>query len=294
MHEKSRRLVGLLMVGGFGAIRRSRAAVSLGERFLGGAMTGYMDTRALGDLTTAAYDARGDYLREGLFAWERAWFEESLAPLEATKDPRILIGGMGTGREVSYFLERGWSAAAFDPSPRLVAVAKERFAEEPRCRVLRCSYEELPQLDKLALEPPFDAVLLGWGSLTHVPSAAARIRLLEGLRALCPAGPVLASFWKSDPALMSQGRAFAAGRKAARLLGGRFPSGDDLRFEEMGSRSSVAPHAGYVHFFCEGEIRELAARSGYAIEVLRMGMDGEQEYPHATLRPIRSESRRSR
>src|SRR4029079_4693901 len=63
----------------------------------------------------------------------------------------------------------------------------------------------------LGAGPPFDAVVLGWGSFSHVMPRAARLALLRALRALAPKAPVLLSFaLEPGPASKGKGRVRSA------------------------------------------------------------------------------------
>ena len=66
-------------------------------------------------------------------------------------------------------------------------------------QAFQLSHEELIAVLNDSTHPlnqnPFDAVMVGWGSLTHCFGADNRSRLLKALKQLCPSGSILSSFW---------------------------------------------------------------------------------------------------
>ena len=52
-----------------------------------------------------------------------------------------------------------------------------------------------PTLAEPLVGRPYAAIVLGWGSLTHVLDPSARRRLLRACDRLCPTGPIVASAW---------------------------------------------------------------------------------------------------
>lgn len=134
---------------------------------------------------------------ERLFDWERRVIESHFPPAPA----RILVGACGSGREMAQLARRGFDVAGFDPS---LAGLKRARARIDRSRLLALrpgTYEELARGDMTEIEgeAPYDAVLLGWGSLGHVADPAVRQALFGRLRTLCPAGPVLCSWIRKPP-----------------------------------------------------------------------------------------------
>jgi hypothetical protein len=117
-----------------------------------------------------------------LFPWEVEWFDALLPPPPA----RILVAGAGAGAEVVALRARGYAVAATEPVERLARQCAEVGARP----VWPLDHEALGTL----AGERFDAVLLGWGSLTHVLTPAGRQRTLEAAAALT-SGPILASFW---------------------------------------------------------------------------------------------------
>ena len=126
---------------------------------------------------------------------------------------------------------------------------------------------------------PFDAVLLGWGSLSHVLAATERTRLLRACQRLSPRGPILASFLVRD-AQSQPGRARQAGTALGRSLASLFgrPHGEEQEAE------SFLRWAGFVHLFTPDEIQKLADDTGMR---LVWEPSSGTNYPHATFLPQR-------
>jgi hypothetical protein len=238
-------------------------------------------------LTIRLYGSSTTWLRSDLFAWERSWYERRLPARPA----RVLVGACGAGREPLALLDAGYSVDGFEPAPALVAVCRERLAG--RARVFAFRYQDLSAcvLDhrrdsgyEVASER-YDAVLIGWGSLSHLGSAAERERLLRALDRLCPSGPILASFWRADEpspfATIPYGRAARLGRVLGKTVrqARRLPQGET-------SHELFAPNVGFGYGLTLKEVE------GWATLLCRgIAWDadvGDQEnwiMPHMTLLP---------
>jgi hypothetical protein len=132
-----------------------------------------------------------------------------------------------------------FSVVAFDPCEAFVLAAR-RIAETSSERaanttVVRASYRDLVRaageqagpLSFLRDEARFDAVVLGWGSLSHVSPASERLALFQALHALAPGAPVLASFLlepDTSASPGSKGRVRDALRRVFATLGAPGPS----------------------------------------------------------------------
>jgi hypothetical protein len=173
-------------------------------------------TLALYDVESGSYETR-----RALTDWEREWYAASLPPAPA----RILVTAAGKGREVAALLHLGYSVDAFEPVAPYV---------EPCARldgvglVLTADYADFCRavLDDgggpaAALrDRTYDAVILGWGSLTHVLTPHDQHRVLAAASALTPHGPVLASFFVRKPAAVRpEGHVRRLGTAAGRLAG---------------------------------------------------------------------------
>ncbi|MEO7332124.1 MAG: nucleotidyltransferase family protein, partial [Minicystis sp.] len=133
-----------------------------------------------GALTAALYADQSTYLpgghryQSGLFSWER----NALNTADFPREGRVLLGACGAGRELSALIERGFTVTAFDPCGPFAEVARAQV-DAARATVLQASYADLVSAAEgrggplaPALEgAPFAAVLLGWGSFSHVMPA---------------------------------------------------------------------------------------------------------------------------
>lgn len=245
---------------GFQTVSTVGRVAEVYRAFADGLALGLLSEAGRVRLTTALYSGRGKPLKVELFDWEHEWFVQDLPAAPA----KILVGGAGAGRELLWLRGRGYNATGFDPA-----------SDSRTSDLLQASYEDLvadgsESLTELQRSGPYDAILLGWGSYTHISSAAARGELLVRLRELSQ-GPVLLSFWSQDFG-KRPGRAKDVGFKLGRLLGDGAPA--DL------SADSVYSHCGYCHRFSKAELRKLAREAGYHIEFRE-----SSTYPHATMFP---------
>ncbi|MEE2787721.1 MAG: hypothetical protein VX589_10310 [Myxococcota bacterium] len=155
-----------------------------------------------------------------LAEWEHAWLSSQLPASPA----RILVCGCGWGREVMALRDLGYEAVGFDPA------IDDQTTTPPE--IIRADFDDFTAaaLDGAAnalhplLEKPFDAILFGWGSLTHVLSPAHRARIFEAAQMLCPRGPLLGSAWlRSDEGPVRRGeyrrRVLDVAQRLARLRG---------------------------------------------------------------------------
>lgn len=264
-----------------GAMRGSsiaRQGVERAQEALSGLSMALLDPDKQAAMTAYMYDLRGSYGVTALFDWEADWLAADLPPSPA----RLLVGGAGSGREVGPLLYDGHEVVAFDPAPSYVRSAQASLPEGGLLAYEVGGYEDLlrpehPLAMTAALHGPYDAVLLGWGSFTHVASARDRQQVLRALRLLCPQGPLLMSFWlRHEAGQTSRSRPFRAGWTLGSLLRGGVPHGPPPPGDEMHA------HAGFGHRFTCREIRDLAHGAGYR---LRLAPSREQPYAHATLVP---------
>jgi hypothetical protein len=204
------------------------------------------------------YSSGSAHNESGLFAFERDALEKHFPPPPAA----ILVGACGGGREIFGLLDRGYRiAAAYDPVERFI----EALRKDPRLFEIRdrlCvgahqNVESMPPLrQRSGTGTPVEAVVVGWGSYTHLRGAARRVEFLRSLRSLCPSGPVLLSFFVevggegSRPArLRTQLRGF---------LGTTSPmveTGDGLHRGQ-----------GAIHYFTEAALAAEATEAGYRVQ----------------------------
>lgn len=248
------------------------------DRFAGALLSAALTADEKSALGVRLYDVSPVGRGTALLAWEQTWFARRLPPPPA----RILVGACGAGRELLALAAAGYTLDAFEPARSLARVAQARIGD--RALVLSFRYEELSAAvldgahsDAAALAGRrYDAVLLGWDSLSHVLDGAERLRLARALDRLCPRGPWLASFWCELP---SSSGAPAAGRmeRYATAWGERLARLRKLPITPS-PRESFLLHGGFTHRFTRDELEALAAAVGRALE----WDDDDTDYGHAT------------
>jgi hypothetical protein len=228
----------------------------------------------------ATYLPGGDRFKSGLFAWEKRVLDAPRFP----RAGRVLVGAAGAGREMVALLERGFSVVAFDPCQPFVAAA-QRVAPADRAAVVQASYADLVDvaagkggaLADACRGAPFDAVILGWGSLSHVLPVSNRVALLRAVRALAPAAPVLASF-ALEADLSANGGSKGRVRDGLRRLFGALAAPGA---SEVGDR--FFPNTGFFSYLGSDDVVQLAWDTGYEVALFE-----EAPYPHALLVPLGS------
>jgi hypothetical protein len=224
---------------------------------------------------TLDYYSESSYIAQGLFAWEeRAITEHFPAP-----PARVLLGGAGCGRELFALQQRGYQVDAMEPAENLFQRMKREADERrlvPAPRLLMAGYEELVQgqLREFEQGERFDAVVLGWGSITHVPSPEVRQALLQATARLCPRGPVLLSFSPRFPVSGSRAETLRGWLRPALM---RLPGAHHVATGDSYNRDGY----GYEHSYSGDEIQELARAAGYTVALLSTS---GPEYPHAVLK----------
>lgn len=244
--------------------------------FFDGALTDEEKTE-LG-IVLSDYSLRRSSPSRGLWKWEEEWFNKWLP-----KPPkRLLIGAAGTGREAVALARSGYRIDAFEPATFAARKCAEALGDKGRVFIGR--YEDLNRavidskgspLAEIALES-YDAIILGWGSLTHVIDERERERLLQSCWRLGKNAPILASFWLRSSEI-SMNKSSRVKKYAARL--------GSIVAAFRGNRSQLCrePFAcsfGFVHSFTRGEIEQLAIATHS-----RVIWGSNNEYPHATFVP---------
>jgi hypothetical protein len=197
------------------------------------------------------------------FPWERAWWAADLPPAPAT----LLVGGAGAGREVQALSEAGYAIWAWDPVPAAAAALSRRLGPENAA----CARHE--DTDRWPGPPRVDAVLFGWGSLTHVLDAEARARVIAAADARTD-GPILASVWTREAFPPPTGRAAALGARVGGIVGRLRGIAPDEDADALG----YAPWCGFGHRFEPRELEALGRTVGRSTD-FRAG-----PYPHVTWR----------
>ena len=244
-----------------------------------------LDPQLYHSVTQQSYSELRSYLPGGnahvlgLFPWEI----EVISSPPFPPNGRVLLGGAGGGRELAGLLARSYEVVAFEPNAVLVRGAVATAASNPFAAVVQASFADLVDAVQhnrgpLALPvhaKPFDAVILGWGSLTHVVRDQDRRDLLRSLRALAPGAPVLLSFFLRRPAGYVPGRSQRA-RTVLRHLLAR-TTHQPVPVEGL----SYQRNGGFVYCFSKEEIFDLAVSCGYRVDRF-----DEREFPHAVLVPL--------
>lgn len=246
-------------------------------------MLAFIPTERRSAVTTAIYDQQrsyapgGELFALGLYEWERRLIATPPFP---PPPARILLGGAGGGREVVPLRDRGYEVCSFEPSPQLVAGAQSAITGEPGASLVVGDYDDLvravrgesTRLSGVASHR-YDAVVLGWGSLSYVTPSSARLALLAAIRALAPSAPVILSFIprldadeRGRPAALRRGL-----RRVLPRLGGKsVADGGEL----------FVPWGGFASALSRAEIERLALQGGYRAIVLET-----EPYGHALLGP---------
>lgn len=258
----------------------SRSAMRVADLASGFAMQA-VDRGDRGALTASIYSAGRGSGRATLFPWEEPWLARDLPPPPA----RVLLGGAGRGRETRWLLDRGYTVLAFDPAHQSVVLHGQAC---PEAHCIELDYEALARASQaqragetaaipesaaqVLAGAPYDAALLGWGSLTHVLEDRSQDALFEALAALVPGGPILASFFMgSMPPL---GRASGLGSRLGRVLG---PA--EHAYASDNDRVRCMAHLGFVYSFDNARLEQLAQCAGRTLE-----LHEHSAYPHATFR----------
>lgn len=213
------------------------------RHFLEGLLPSVLTDAELTDLSTRLYDRRGPrQFSEPMFDWEREWAEKYLpAP-----PGRVLVGGAGYGRECVWLHERGYSVDAYEPRAHAAKQCHDVVASRGGVCVV-AAHQDLADavLDRSEnacaafSRRTYAAVLLGWGSLSHVLDPEQRARIVEASARIAE-GPVLASVRLSDRRV-GLARASRFGQAIGRRFGGRVVRTATQYQPEVGLAATLLP-----------------------------------------------------
>ncbi|MGK4001573.1 methyltransferase [Sorangium sp. So ce1036] len=206
------------------------------------------------------YDGHVRLSIAGYDAMQQVIAEVIVAALPDTEAASLLMIGVGTGSEVKPYARLAGAGVRFtgvDPSPEMLAVAREKLAAEgllERTSLHACALRDL------ARGPLFDGAQM-IGVLHHVPGDEARLELLREIAGrLKPGAPfVIGVRVGDDPLLMAAEtqRLLAAGRppeavaqRQAALASMKVPASDAEVFALLARAGFVAPRLifGELHF----------------------------------------------
>jgi hypothetical protein len=215
----------------------------------------------------------------GLFEFEQLAIERYFPAPPAS----ILVGACGGGRELFGLVELGYRiASAYDPvAPFIEALRRDSRLLDAKDRLYVGTHQALDSMGAGSNQhlgtSRVDAVLVGWGSFTHVLRAERRVAFLRSLRSLCPRGPVLLSFFVAHGTEEGE----RPGRLRSRLR--KLLGTDDSMFE---AGDGVHGGTGGIHYFTETSFVAEAERAGYTV---RHYQEHEVSAAHAVLIPESTE-----
>jgi hypothetical protein len=219
---------------------------------------------ARADFTRRAYGREeGHYQRlDSLFDWEVAAVQRFFPKPPA----RVLVGGAGAGREMAGLARLGYAVIGLEPVAELARHCRAMVQDGLFLGCVVADYEALVSgVPEIAVAAPFDAVVLGWTSVSYVCDRGVVARLLPVVRSLAPRAPVLVS-WIEHGAL---GLSSLRWRRYLEKITGRVVHPSE-RF---------LAGAGFVCALDHTEIRALAAAAGYRVHLGSFGSS------HAVLLP---------
>ena len=103
---------------------------------------------------------------KGLFLWEDKIIKNFFPPSPA----RILVCAAGGGRELVALNLRGYSLAGFEPILSSANHIKAIISKDRLLAFCRGTYEDLVTgfLQEIEENSPYDAVIVGWGSISNI------------------------------------------------------------------------------------------------------------------------------
>ena len=219
---------------------------------------GVLPRPAMASIDEALYSLRSNYRtpehnRQGLARWEREAIAGYFRP-----GSRLMVLGVGGGREVIALRRLGFDAHGWESHPELVTVARALLAEEGHPdAVLPAPRDVMPPGDDV-----HDGIILGWGLYTLVHGRSRRLALLRAARSRVAAGgPLLLSFFARVGDDARAVTVFRTARAVRRLL----------RREPVEIGDDMLPNV--VHRFTREEVEDELRSAGF--EPLRFEPAGE-------------------
>ena len=128
----------------------------------------------------------GNYNRNGLFIWEKEAIKEYFGGCK-----RLLVLGVGGGREVLALLKLGYQVDGFESNQSLVVAANELLREEGFDPAVRwIEPDRVPDTGTT-----YDGIVVGWAMYMSIQTRKRRIAFLRQLRTHTRMqGPILISF----------------------------------------------------------------------------------------------------
>ncbi|MFZ0733519.1 MAG: hypothetical protein WAM79_14420 [Candidatus Sulfotelmatobacter sp.] len=211
---------------------------------------GWLNSDELNAVTSEHFDhsqfySSNSHNRIGLFDWEQEALSRFFRP-----GSHVLVAGAGAGREVLALRKSGFEAEGFECSPALVEASQRLFDELGESNyVVYCPPDSVPPGS-----PLYNALIVGWGAYTHIPTRARRIRFLQafGERAFGNA-PLLLSFFTRKTGSRDDVLVYRLARLCSLFSPARKASLD------IGDRIS---YARYIHSFTEQELAEELKAAG--------------------------------
>jgi hypothetical protein len=243
----------------------------------------------IGDAITRRFYGREGRYREAQ-KWQRILFPFEIRMLEKffpEPPARILLHGAGSGRELTGLRALGYEVTAFEPVRALVDAGNDLL--RPTDSPIQCA--AIQHWDRWG-SGRYDAAFIGWGVWTHMIREQDRLQALAKLRAVCPTGPVLLSFYNGENFFDEHERGDALPplhppprgtmQKLTRYW---------LRQRILGmpplERGTGWGGGFYFHRVRRSELRHEAARTGWRVAYYEKN---PLRFPHAVLLPRRSRS----
>ena len=170
------------------------------------------------------------------------------------KGSRILVAGAGAGREILALRKAGYEAEGFECSVPLIRAGQEIFNRlgEPFC-IIPCEPDTVP-----SGLPTYDALIVGWGAYTHIPTKVRRVTFLQALRQRSvPGSPLMVSFFTREAGSALNSIVQRTAAVSGFLLRGRnrpFEAGDRIEWSR------------YVHRFTRRELEAELEAGGFSLE----------------------------